>query len=52
MNLIIPIGNREFIFLSQQIAAVPISCLGEEAANGENQRHDILKAIDFLITGY
>lgn len=47
------IGGRDYVFKSTDIAAIPVSDLGERVANLEaDYRHDITAALDFLFQGF
>ena len=52
VNISIRIQNKDYILLTQQMAAIPESMLGDEVVCCDDQRHDILGCIDFLITGF
>jgi toxin CcdB len=52
VNISIRIQNKDYILLTQQMAAIPEHMLGDEVVCCEEQRHDILGCIDFLITGF
>lgn len=48
---IITINNRPCVLLTQQIACVPASILQTFVCSIEDQRYEILNALDFAITG-
>ena len=52
VNAIIRIQNQDYLLLTQQMAAIPVGMIGEEVMFCEEQRQEILRCIDFLITGY
>lgn len=52
VNMIIRIQSEDYIVLTQQMAAIPIGMIGDEIMVCEEQRHEILRCIDFLVTGY
>lgn len=51
VNPVLRVDNREYVVLTQQMAAVPRTVLGACAGEYTVYRQDILSAIDFLITG-
>jgi len=51
LNPIIEIDQNLYIVLTQQMAAIPKSVLGEELEEINIDRNQILSSIDFLITG-
>ena len=48
---VIPIRDKNFVLLTHQMTAVPVSILSKEEMSLESYRYDILDAIDMLITG-
>ena len=48
---VIPINGIDYVLLSHQLTAVPISVLSKEEVSIESFRYEILDAIDMLITG-
>lgn len=52
LNISILIQKKEYILLTQQMAAIPVGMIGDTVMNCEDQRQEILRCIDFLITGY
>ena len=48
---IIEINVHSFVLLTHQLTSVPKSVLEKETASLENDRHEILGAIDMLLTG-
>lgn len=51
LNPIISIKKKEYILLTQQMAGVPLSQIGSSICECLSNQHEILSAIDFLITG-
>jgi toxin CcdB len=51
LNPIITIKKKDYVLLTQQMAGIPKSQLGSSVCDCLVERHDILSAIDFLITG-
>jgi toxin CcdB len=51
LNPVIIIKNKEYILLTQQLAGIPLTQLGSSICECLAERHEILSAIDFLITG-
>ncbi len=51
LNPIISINKKEYVIITQQIAGIPIKQLGSSVCDCLSSRHEILSAIDFLITG-
>ena len=52
LNPQLVINQKEYIILTQQMAAIPVRFLGEEVCDCDRERNEILSAIDFLITGF
>jgi len=52
LNVIIEINGKEYIILTQQLAAIPKQFIGELVLNSSGKRQEILSSIDFLITGF
>lgn len=52
VNILIRIQNKDYILLTQQMAAIPVGMIGEEMMFCEEHRQEILRCIDFLVTGY
>ena len=48
---VIKINNQRCVLLTQQIACIPASALLTPVCSIEEQRHDILNALAFAITG-
>jgi len=48
---VIRIKNRRCVLLTQQIACVPAAVLKAPVCSIEDQRYEILNALDFAITG-
>lgn len=51
LNPIITIKSVEYLVLTQQMAGIPSIHIGAEICDCLSSRHEILAAIDFLITG-
>jgi toxin CcdB len=51
LNPIINIKKKEYIVLTQQLAGIPLKQIGSSICECLSERHEILSAIDFLITG-
>jgi CcdB protein. len=51
LNPIIKIENKEYIVLTQQMAAIPIKNIGAMISECLSNRQEIIAAVDFLITG-
>jgi toxin CcdB len=51
LNPLITIGNKEYVVLTQQLTAIPVSAIGSEVSSHTIDRKQILASIDFLITG-
>jgi toxin CcdB len=45
------IGDRRYLMMTYQMAAMPAKELGVEVAQLDDYRVEIIKAIDFLLTG-
>ena len=52
LNPIIEINGKEYIVLTQQLAAIPKKLIGDLVENNSVKRQEILSSIDFLITGF
>ena len=48
---IITIANKEYVLLTHQMTAVPVSILKKEVTELSSFRTEIISAIDLLITG-
>jgi len=48
---IVTIRDRHYVLLTQQISCVPASILQTLVCSIEDQRYEILNALDFAITG-
>jgi len=46
------IEDIEVMMLTSQLAGVSIEILGEKVSNLENNRSEIISAIDFMLTGF
>jgi len=44
-------SRKKYVLLTQQMAGIACAALGEPCASLEQQRSEIIAAIDFLITG-
>jgi toxin CcdB len=51
LNPVFAIGGAEYVMLTQSAAAVRRSELGDEVASLAGHRHQIIEALDFLLTG-
>ena len=52
LNPSVAINSKEYILLTQQMAAIHVKNLGPQVSGSQMNRHEILSAIDFLITGF
>ena len=52
LNPSVKVEGRDFVVLTQQMAAVPKTMLGSSIERVEVSRTDILGSIDFLVTGF
>lgn len=52
LNPIISIEDKKYLVITQQIASIPKTSIGEEVLSVEIDRTIVLAAIDFLITGF
>lgn len=52
LNPIVNINGVEYLVLTQQIAAIKMESLGRALGECKNERHAIVGAIDFLVTGF
>ncbi len=51
LNPIVIIKKKEYVLLTQQMAGISITQIGSAICECLSERHQILSAIDFLITG-
>lgn len=51
VNPVLTIKKKEYVLLTQQMAGIPNSQIGSSVCDCLEERHEILSAIDFLITG-
>jgi toxin CcdB len=51
LNPVFTIDGQRVIMATAELAAIPLAALGPRVASLETQRHDILGAIDLLLTG-
>jgi toxin CcdB len=46
------IGTKTYVLLSQELAGVPKSALGEKCGSLQENRRDIIAALDFMVSGF
>jgi toxin CcdB len=51
LNPIVPIGGAEYAILFQELAAVPLTAIGDPVGNLRHRRDDLIAALDLLFTG-
>lgn len=51
VNPRIRVGGADYLLLTQLLAAIPVSALGQPIASAKTQRVEIVAALDFLFTG-
>lgn len=51
LNLVVNINGKEYVLLTQQLAAVPLNALGAKAMSAADQRGNFVAALDLLING-
>jgi toxin CcdB len=51
LNPVIKIDKKEYVVITQQMAAIKNNSIGSLVCDCLNKRQEILSAIDFLITG-
>jgi toxin CcdB len=51
LNPTVRIGNSEYVVSIAELAGVPASIIGDPVASAEDQRHEVISALDFLFTG-
>jgi toxin CcdB len=51
LNPVIKAENKEYVVLTQQMAAIPCKSIGAVVCDCLSSRQDVIAAIDFLITG-
>ncbi|MBN2896921.1 MAG: CcdB family protein [Campylobacterales bacterium] len=52
LNPIFQIENKAYVMITQELAGVESSILGDYVVSLKERRSDILAAIDFMITGF
>ena len=48
---VVEVEGQKYIMMVPQLAGIATSDLGEEVASLAQRRHDVVAAIDFLVTG-
>jgi toxin CcdB len=51
LNPVAQVDGDDYVLLTQQLAAVPVTTLGATVASLEPRRDDIVRALDFLFSG-
>lgn len=51
LNPVAEVDGEDFVLLTQQLAAVPVTTLGNTVTNLDSRRDDIVRALDFLFSG-
>lgn len=51
VNPRIRVGGADYLLLTQLLAAIPVSALGQPVDSAKTQRNEIVAALDFLFTG-
>jgi toxin CcdB len=51
LNPTAKIGRTEYVIVFQELAAVPVSILGERVGSLASRRTDLIAAVDLLFTG-
>ena len=51
LNPTVKFGRYEYVLVFQELAAVPLSVLGERRGSLASRRADLIGALDFLFTG-
>ena len=51
LNPVLTINGREYVVLTQQLAAVPLDVLGPRVSSGATHRAAFVDALDLLING-
>lgn len=51
LNPTLNFTGAEYVLMSQMLAAVPLHFLGKKSGSLKTERDDIIRALDFLITG-
>jgi len=52
LNPLVQIGDRTFVAMTQELAAVPRAALRQPIASVDHLRDDIIRALDVLFTGF
>ena len=51
LNPVLTINGKEYVVLTQQLAAVPVDALGPKVSSGATHRAAFVDALDLLING-
>ncbi len=51
LNPTVLIGKTEYVVSMAELAGVPASIIGDAVASAEDQRQEVISALDFLFTG-
>ena len=51
LNPTIEVGGKEYVLLTQQLSAVPMTALGPRVSGATVHREEVLAALDLLISG-
>ncbi len=52
LNPVVEIGDRSFVLMTQELAAIPRSLLRQPVASLTHRRDDITRALDTLFIGF
>ncbi len=52
LNPVFEIEGNTFVMMTQELAGIASSVLGAYVCSVKDKRHDILSAVDFMITGF
>lgn len=52
LNPVFEIEDNTFVMMTQELAGVEVSVLGEYVCSVKEKRNEILSAVDFMITGF
>jgi toxin CcdB len=51
LNPVVPVGGEDHVILFQELAALPVTVLGDAVASLQSRRSELVAALDLLFTG-
>jgi toxin CcdB len=52
LNPVIAVDGKNYILMTADLAAVPVSVLGQKLVSLKKEQHRIIAAVDFLLEGF